>query len=70
MNNYELPIPSVVYFDPSMTDVMCFASWKFATDSNILIRQIQQCIDDEKRKFRKGIFLKIQPAFQSKMQSR
>ena len=70
MFNYERPLPAVVYFDPTMTEVLCYAAWKFACQSQIIIRQIMLCIDEELKKARKGIFLKIQPAFQKRMESR
>ena len=69
MFKYEYPFPAVIYFDPAMTEVLCYATWKIAKNSSILLRQIEICIDDELKKKKKGIFFKIEPAFKTKMQS-
>ena len=69
MYNYEKPLPAVVYFDPNMAEVLCYAAWKFACQRQIILRQIMMCIHDKLKKSKKGIFWKIQPAFQSRMDS-
>ena len=70
MYEYGKPTPGVVYFDPRMTEVICYAAWKFGSEYKILIRQIQLCITDELIESKKGVFFKLEDAFQRKMRSR
>ena len=70
MNSYDKPFPAVAYFDPQLCDVLCFASWKLGDLYDIFLRQIQKSIYQEITKWRSSIFMKIQPAFQKRMQSR
>ena len=69
MDEWLKPLPAVVYFDPKMTEVICYGAWKFALDSNIYIRQIPMCIYEEFMESKRGVFLKLEPAFQRKMEN-
>ena len=70
MYEYLKPTPAVVYLDPKLTDVLCYGAWKFASESEVLIRQIDLCISNELMSSKKSVFMKIQPAFERKMKSR
>ena len=70
MDHYEKPFPGVAYFDPQVSDVLCFASWKLAEEADIFLRQIQKSIHDEITKWNASVFVRLQPAFQRRMQAR
>ena len=70
MTTYEKPAPAVVYLDPSMTDVMCYAAWKFAKDCSVILRRIPVSIADDLTKCNKSVFVKLTAAFQKEVKKR
>ena len=63
---YNLPFLAVVYFDPELSDYS-YPAWTFASNIQIIMRQIQRSIFDIFKKGKMGIFDKLEAAFSRKM---
>ena len=70
MLGWNSAFPAVVYFDPKLSEYISYASWTFASDIQIIMRQIQPSIFQLFNKGQMGIFQKLQAAFKRKMETK